>query len=102
LANRRQVSPGILPSSEPLAVDDLVVADGQDEVLAEGVDEREGQLVVVEAAVDRVHGDVLQAVVHPAHVPLEPEAEAAQVDGRDTLGQAVDSSATVIAPGCSR
>ena len=36
--------------------------------------------MVVEAAVDRVHGDELQGVVHPAHVPFEAEAEPAQVD----------------------
>ena len=58
---------------------DLVVRQRQDEVLGERVDQREGQLVVVVAAVDRVVLEVLERVVHPAHVPLEAEAEPAQV-----------------------
>ncbi len=35
--------------------------------------------MVVEAAVDRLLGEVLERVVHPAHVPLEAEAEPAEV-----------------------
>ncbi len=42
-----------LAQQRALAVDDLVVADRQHEVLVEGVHEREGQLAVVVAAVDR-------------------------------------------------
>ena len=45
-----------------------------------------------------VHGvlqEVLERVVHPAEVPLQPEAQAAGYTGRDTMGQAVDSSAMV-------
>ncbi len=45
---------GHLVQQRALAVDDLVVGQRQDEVLGEGVDEAEGQLVVVVAAVDRV------------------------------------------------
>jgi hypothetical protein len=65
-----------------LAVDDLVVADRQHEVLAVGVDHREGHLVVVVLAVDRLQRRVVQRVVHPAHVPLQAEAEAAHVGRR--------------------
>ena len=64
-----------------LAVDHLVMADRQDEVLGVGVHERERQLAVVVAAVDRVLAEVAQGVVHPAHVPLEPEAETVLVGG---------------------
>ena len=60
-------------------MDDLVVAERQDEVLGERVHEAERQLVVVVGAVDRILGEVLQGVVHPAHVPLEAEAEPAEV-----------------------
>ena len=70
-----------LVDQRALAVHDLVVRQRQDEVLRERVDERERQLVVVVAAVDRVLLEVRQRVVHPAHVPLEAEAEAAQVGG---------------------
>ena len=62
-----------------LAVHHLVVADRQHEVLAERVQHREGHLVVVVAAVDRIATDVVQGVVHPAHVPLHREAKAAKV-----------------------
>jgi hypothetical protein len=53
LANFCQRSPGILPSSEALAVHHLVVRERQHEVLAEGVDQAEGQLALV-GPVDRV------------------------------------------------
>ena len=62
-----------------LAVHDLVVRERQDEVLVPGVDHRERELVVVEAAVHRLLREVLERVVHPAHVPLEAEAEPAEV-----------------------
>ena len=68
-----------LGQQRALAVHDLIVAERQDEVLGEGVDEAERQLVVVPAPVDRILLEVRQRVVHPAHVPLEAEAEAAEV-----------------------
>jgi hypothetical protein len=37
--------------------------------------------------------------VHPPHVPLEPEAEPAEVRGRETMRPRVDSSAATITPG---
>ena len=61
------------------AVHDLVVRDRQHEVLAEGIKKTEGHLVVAPAAVDRVARNVVERVVHPAHVPLEAEAETAVV-----------------------
>ena len=60
-------------------MDDLVVRERQDEVLAEGVHHAERQLVVVVAPVDRVLLEVAERVVHPAHVPLEAEAEPAEI-----------------------
>ena len=55
----------------------LVVRERQHEVLVPGVDEREREVVVVPAAVDRLPGDVPERVVHPAQVPLEGEPEPA-------------------------
>ena len=46
--------------------------------------------------------EVPERVVHPAHVPFETEAEPAREVGRETPGQAVDSSAASITPGYSR
>ncbi len=59
----------------------FIVRDGQNEVLAEGVHEAEGQLLVLVFAIHGVQGDVVQRIVHPAHVPLEGETQAAQVSG---------------------
>ena len=83
-AQARQLLPGVaghLGQQGALAVDDLIVAQRQDELLGEGVDEGEGQLAVVIAAVDRVLGQVAQGVVHPPHVPLQAEAQAAVLGG---------------------
>ena len=68
-----------LAEKRALAVHDLVVREGQDEVLVPRVDEREGQLVVVPPPVHGLLGDVVERVVHPAHVPLEREAEPSAV-----------------------
>ena len=62
------------------AVHDFVVRQRQDEVFREGVVQPEQNIAVVVAAVDRILGDVVQGVVHPAHVPLVAEAEPAPVD----------------------
>jgi hypothetical protein len=37
--------------------------------------------------------------VHPAHIPLEPKTESAEIRGPDIRGKAVDSSATTITSG---
>ena len=78
---------GRLAQQRALAVHDLVMAQRQDEVLRVLVDHREGQLAVVVPAVDRVLAQVLQGVVHPAHVPLEAEAEPAGVGGTGDAGE---------------
>ena len=57
-------------------MNDLVVGERKDEVLVPRVHHRERELVVVPAPVDRLVGRVVERVVHPAHVPLEGEAEA--------------------------
>ena len=57
------------------------MAERQHEVLGEGIDEAEGDLVVMVPAMDRVTLQIVQRVVHEAHVPLEAEAQPALVDG---------------------
>ena len=64
-----------------LAVHHLVVADGQHKVFAEGVEEAEGDLAVVAGPEERVGAHVADHVVHPAHVPLEVEAQAPILGG---------------------
>ena len=62
-------------------MDYLVVAERQNELLREGVDQGEGQLAVVPTAVNRVFSHVTQGVVHPPHVPLEAKAQATLLGG---------------------
>ena len=62
-----------------LAVHDLIMRDRQDIVLGEAVEERECQLVMIECTVKRVHGHIGEHVVHPAHIPLEIEAQTADI-----------------------
>ena len=74
---------GVIPAAHladqgALAVDDLVVREGLHEGLAPLVEHAEGELVVVELAEQRVLPEVAEAIVHPAHVPFEVEAEAAR------------------------
>ena len=66
-----------LAEERALPVHHLVVREREDEVLVPCVDERERQVVVVPAAVDRLARDVPERVVHPAQVPLEGESQPA-------------------------
>jgi len=61
-------------------VHDFVMRQRQDEIFVERVEQPEGHVVVMVFAVDRVHRHVAQRVVHPPHVPFEPEAEPADID----------------------
>src|ERR1700682_4129583 len=69
-----------LAKHRTLAVNHFVVRKGQDEVFRKGVQQAESDLVMLIAAVDRVLRHVIQYVVHPAHVPLEPETTPAEID----------------------
>ena len=95
-AQARELAPGVsrhARDQRALAVDHLVVAKRQHEVLVELVHGGEGQHAVVARAPREVGLHVVQGVVHPAHVPLEVEAQAAvlgrvghQRPGRGLLG----------------
>ena len=62
-----------------LAVGDLVVGQGQNEIFSEGIKKSEGEAAVMVLAVRRVLAHVEESVVHPAHVPLVAEAETADI-----------------------
>ena len=64
-----------LGEHRPLAVHYLVMADRQDVVLAERIDQPEGHILMMMPPMHRLARHVLQRVVHEAHVPLEPEPE---------------------------
>ena len=79
---------GHLAQHGALAVHHFVVAEHLDEVLAVGVHHAERELVVVVLAVDGFVLDVAQEVVHPAHVPLVVETEAALLGRARDAGEA--------------
>jgi len=78
--------PGHFADERALAVGDLVMGQRQDEILVEGIKHGEGELVLVVGTVDGVLGEVIQRVVHPAHVPLEGEAQASGIDRAGDTG----------------
>ena len=63
-----------------LAVHDLVMRQRQDEIFRKRVVQAEQDVAVMMLAVDRILADVVQRVVHPAHVPFVAEAEPAKFD----------------------
>src|SRR5262245_47665736 len=58
-----------------LSVHHFIVRKHQDEVLSEGIEEPERNLILMKRAVDGIVAEVSQHVVHPAHIPLECEAQ---------------------------
>ena len=83
-AHARELPPLVarhLAAKRALHVHDLVVRDRQDEILRKGVHQRERDVLVVELAEPGVKLQIVAHVVHPAHVPLEVEAEAAILGG---------------------
>ena len=64
----------------------LVVGQRQDIVLRESVHQREGDVPMVKLAEVGVQLDIVADVVHPAHVPLEVEAQTAVVHRLGHLG----------------
>ena len=73
-------------------MDNLVVGQGQDIVLREGVHQGEGDVPVVELAEVGVQLDVVADIVHPAMFHLKLKPRPPSLTGWVTLGQAVDSS----------
>ena len=59
---------------------DLVVGQGQDEIFVEGVEHGKGELVLVKAPVDGIFAEVVQGIVHPAHIPFKGEPKPSGVD----------------------
>ena len=67
-------------------VDDLVVRKRQHKIFGESIQQGKGELVLVKLAVNGILGEISERVVHPAHVPLEAEAEAPEVSGAGDAG----------------
>src|SRR4030095_11992387 len=64
-----------------LSVDELVVRKRQDEILVKRVDHSKCELAVVILPMYRIETDIFQSIVHPPHVPLQTEAQSAQIRG---------------------
>ena len=70
---RHLVDEGALPMHH------LVVGQGQDKVLRESVGQGEGDIVMLALPEQGIGGHIVHHIVHPAHVPLEVEAQAVEV-----------------------
>ena len=70
-----QSLPGIFTQERALAVDHLIVRQRKHEILGEGVDHAEGEIIMMIFAMDRIFLEVFQSVVHPAHVPFHAKAQ---------------------------
>ncbi|MNO91649.1 hypothetical protein D3C76_832010 [compost metagenome] len=68
---------GHLVDQRVLAVHHFIVGNRQNEPLRPGVHQAEAQFVVMMGAVHRVLLNVVQRIVHPAHVPFIGKAQAA-------------------------
>ena len=68
------------------AVNDFVVGKGENEIFAEGIDQRKSDFVVFVLTIDGISGKIFQGIVHPAHIPFKAEAEAAEISGARNAG----------------
>ena len=69
-----------------LAVNDLVMREREDIVLGKGIHHRETELIVMPCPRIRVSREIIEGIMHPAHIPLMCKAETAFLDGMRYLG----------------
>ena len=53
----------------------------QHKVFAEGIHDTEGEIVLVKLAKPGIHTEVIQHVMHPAHIPLEVKPKPSDIRG---------------------
>ena len=68
-----------LRQQRTFAVHHFIVAQHQNEMFGESVEQRERDVAVMKTAIDRIETHVFKKVVHPTHVPFEPEPESAEI-----------------------
>ena len=78
---------GSLCEHRVLEMDDLVMAQHEHVILREGIVRRVRELAVLPVAVYGVLADILERVVHPAHVPLELKPQPTVIDARRHAGE---------------
>jgi len=69
-----------------LAVHNFVMRQGQNEIFRERILQTKQDIAVMVVAMDRILADVIQRVVHPAHIPFIAEPQPAEFDGTRNLG----------------
>src|SRR6266480_3782879 len=69
-----------LRQQRTFAVHYYIVAQYQNEMFGERVEQRERDVAVMKTAKDRIETHVFKKVVHPTHVPFEPEPESAEIN----------------------
>ena len=67
-------------------VHDLVVAEHQNEILLEGIEQGKGDVALMKTPMDGIELHVAEEIVHPTHVPFKPEPEPAQVSWPGNAG----------------
>ena len=80
----RELSPVIarhLIDEALLTVYNFVVGKTQNEVLGERIHHREAELVVMPFSRVGIGLEIIESIVHPAHVPLMRKPEAAVING---------------------
>src|SRR5215831_13348920 len=60
-------------------MDDFIMRKREDEVFVMMIEHRESQVILMVFAMDRVPAEINQGVVHPTHIPLEGEAQTAEI-----------------------
>src|SRR5207249_7472182 len=62
---------GHLRKKRAFAINDFIVAEHENEIFLKSVEQRESDVAVMKAAINRVEAHVFEEVVHPTHVPFE-------------------------------
>src|SRR5262245_19302865 len=60
-------------------MNDFIVRQGQNEILMVMIQHREGEIVLMIFSMNRVVAEIIEGVMHPAHVPLERKSQPTQV-----------------------
>src|SRR5260370_12914980 len=69
-----------LRQQRTLAIHDFVVAEDKNKIFLKSVEQRECDVAVMQAAINRIETHLLEEVVHPTHDPFETEPQTAHID----------------------
>src|SRR5438034_5395089 len=67
-------------------IDNFIVTQHQNEMFLKSIEEREGDVSLMEPPVNRIELHVSEEVVHPAHVPFKAEPKAAKISRARNAG----------------